>query len=466
MFAMPIRTAQTAAAAVMLAVLPGSASGRLGYTLVGAPDHGSQPMDAGSPGFDQQGLAYVRAGTRLLVLRNGRLIASRDFEAAARIAVNRDIPVVAGKWDGKWDSSFMNDTSIVFDDSGRAYTLLIPRYSNLNAPVLLWSDDGARSWRGLWIPGRNAALERPDGFNDHSGPPTVISFENYGGATGTRLWLNSLKVQNGTIVRDGGPVLVSDHSALAGNHSGAANSTFTTPDKVFITYNTTDRSAPGTLIAIRQFDRASRRLEGEEVLLGRSSTLARADVHDIPAITMGPDGRLIVIIGAHQAPFKWVQATVAHSAIGGWGPATPIVGPGGPNANRFTYVSLATARDGTINLIARLTSAEASYPLVQLRKPWRKPWQVWGNGDIYRILADPDRAHYAAWRQRLTVDRRGRLYINFRYYPNMLTDQEAALAGLADTPKHSCQGRWCWYQGASDIAPATLVSADTGLTWH
>lgn len=436
------------------------------YRLVAGSGHASSPLDSGSPGFAADGTAYLRDEKQLLVLRGGVQVAALDFEKLAAIAVNRDIPDVGGKWDRSWDRGFMNDKAVVSDASGRLYTLLIPRYSNLHNAALLWSDNGGKDWHALKLPGRNAAIERPDAFNDHDGPPTVLSFENYGGVVGKRLWLSLFKDTGGTIQPAGPPLLLSNNSVLAGNHSGAANSTFTTRSRVFVAFNTDDCSRSGTRIVVRQIDRAKHAIEGDEVELGRSQTQACADVHDIPAITMGPDRRLIVVIGAHHALLQWVRAQAPDSAIGGWSAATPIGTDGLAKGDVFTYISLTMSRDGTLNLISRLTDASARYPLVQLRKPWNEPWQRWPGGTIVRPIAMPDRSHYSAWRQRMTMDGLGNLYLNFRYYPNMLTKSEAAQEGLVGTETRDCVQGLCWYVAMRERGAVTLVSTDGGLTWH
>lgn len=449
-----------------LLFLPSAVARPSEYRLVAGSGHTSSPLDGGSPGFGTDGTAYVRDEKQLLVLRGGVQVAALDFEELAAIAVNRDIPDVDGNWDRSWDQGFMNDKAVVSDDSGRLYTLLIPRYSNLHNAALLWSDNGGKDWHALKLPGRNAAIERPDAFNDHSGPPTVLSFENYGGVVGKRLWLNLFKAADGVVTADGPPILISNNSVLAGNHSGAANSTFTRRGKVFVAFNTDDCSSTGTRIVVRQVDRVKHAIEGDEVVLGRSLTQACGDVHDIPAITMGPDRRLIVVIGAHHALLQWVQAAAPDSALGGWSSATPIGTNGLAKGDVFTYVSLAMSRDGTLNLISRLTDASARYPLVQLRKPWNEPWQRWPSGSIVRPIAVPDRSHYSAWRQRMTVDSLGNLYLNFRYYPNMLSNDEAAREGLAGTETKDCANGLCWYVTVRERDAVTLVSTDGGLTWR
>ncbi|EJL32332.1 hypothetical protein PMI02_01517 [Novosphingobium sp. AP12] len=436
----------------------------MSYTLEAAERHRATLLDAGSPGFDNSGSAYVRSGGVLTIVRPRRAVRTLDLDEIARAAIERDV-LKGERWDGLWDKGTMVDTSVVGDAEGRVYTLIIPRYSKLRSAVLLWSADRGRTWHAVALAGRNATMERPDSYNDHGAPPTILSFERYGGRTERRLWLERLTVSEDRIVPAGPPLLLSDRSLLVGNHSGAANSTFTTRDRIIAVYDVDDGLGQGTLSVAREVDRTTGRL-GPERQVGRSTTAQAPDMHDIPAITAGPDGHLVVMIGAHHAWFLMFRSRQPGTTAGGWIPEGPV-GKEGSATGTYSYISLATSRDGTMNVVARGEDGRARYSLVQLRKPWGKPWTRWPNGSIRRVLAEPNRAHYAAWRQRMTMDLAGQLYLNFRYYPNMLTDAEARTLGVAGGPRKDCdKGGLCWYADAPELTPRTLVSSDNGVSWR
>lgn len=450
--------------------LAGAGTGKttdFGYTVVAAPDHVSSTLDLGSPGFDNSNTAYFRAGSVLYVVKPGKGVEKLDFGAAVSTAINRDILKNKQRWDGAWDQSDMVDDAIVFDDQDRAYTLIIPRNSKtLKNAALLWSTDHCRTWHAVPLASRNATIEKRDGFNDHDGPPTVLSYEAYSTYPGSRLWINLMVWRNGILVPEA-QTLLSDHSALVSNHSGGGNSTFTTPKKVFVVYDTTDSSAPGTQSVILEYDRSSHRIVGSEKNLGRSGTPTKGpDPHDIPAITADPSGRLMVVIGAHHAQFRMLTAREPWSIAQWEGPVSLGEPAQGHRYGSYSYVSLNTSRDGTINIIARSEGTGGYFQLVQLRRPAGKSWEIW-DGLRHRVLVTPHRVSYAAWRQQVTMDRQGRLYLNFRYYPNMFTSQEAKAAGLAGGKVSYCPGNGrCFYDKAPDRAPLTLVSNDEGQTWR
>jgi hypothetical protein len=440
------------------------------YALLAVKDHASSVMDQGSPGFDSVNTAYIRSGGTIFVAKDGRQISQIDLNAAAHTAIDRDIFKKPGAWDGQWDRSFLVDTAIVFDDQDRAYTIIVPRASNLQHAVLLWSGDHGKSWSALPLAGRDATLEKPDAFNDHARPPTVLSNEYYGARGGGRLWLETFAVRGNAVGHDGFQLL-SNRNLLSENHSGAGNSSFTTKTKIFVVYATTDKSGykwgRGTLSVARQYDRASHKLEGEEVPIGRSTTLKGPDPHDIPAITGDAAGQLTVVIGAHHAMLQTVQSREPGSVLSGFTDPQPIGNPNRPQDSSFSYESLDMSRDGTLNMISRAEGDSTLYQLVQFRRPAGSDWTVWPNRYHYRVIARPNRPSYVAWRQRVTVDRNGVLYLHLRYYLNSLTADEAKSIGVAGTPTQSCDARGrCWYVNSPDLQPDTLVSRDDGLTWH
>lgn len=411
-----------------------------------------------------KGVRCGRKGDRLFVLGPKRSLLEFDMRALARKAIERD---VIHPWDGSWDVSLMVDTGIVFDRAGRAYTLIIPRYSNLRHAVLLWSTDGCRNWQARALTGVNATMEKPDGFNDKSGAPTILSYQNYGSTTGTRLWLDLLGEDMQPI--EGSPFVVADNSLLSANHSGGGNSTFKTLSSVFVVYPTTDKSAKGTLSMARRFDLKTKKWDGTAVPIERSTTKIGPDLHDLPAITMGKDRRAIVVIGAHHALFRILTARKPENIAAGWSPPIIIGDPAqGPPYREYSYVSLNLSLRGTLNIVARAEGRWGYYDLVQFRKSADGQWTDWPGARPHRIIASPRRTGYIAWRQRISMAPDGRLTLSFAYFPNRLTSSEATALGLSTSDGVDCRPMdvRCWYPNSPTLAPRTIVSTDDGLTWH
>lgn len=466
------RMALLASGVIIAAGAVSASAGRQGdapFSIVAAPDHVGGPLDRGSPGFDKVGNAYLRDGTNFVVIKKGAKPRITNLTLAASAAINRDVFGGKDSWDRRWDTGRMIDTAVVVDDSNRVYTVLTPKLSNLKVAVLLMSGDGGVSWKAVSLQARAATMERYDSFNDHSGPPTILSFENFGPYTGPNLWLETFKVYNNALKRREPAALVSNNSFVVPNHSGGGNSTFTLKDKIFVVYDTLDKSAPGTEALGRTFDRATGKWVGDAVFLGRSATAASPDNHDLPAITMDSSGVLTVVLGAHHAHFKVLQSLRPRSMSSGWsGPVT--IGESDRGADdrseaSFSYTSLNTALDGTVNIVAR-AEGTSFYNLVQFRKPPSQSWTQSAAAVVPKLISTSGRHGYAAWRQQVTADRTGRLYLNFAYYANNLSLAEASAAGVMGSPKKDCVNTRCWYINAPSAKPVTLVSVDSGLTWR
>ncbi|QIG79520.1 BNR-4 repeat-containing protein [Stakelama tenebrarum] len=437
----------------------------LRYSVPVAPDHELSIWDKGIPGFASDGSGCVRSGADIYSFDSQRQYRALDFDRAARVAINRD--VMKGRWDGFWDQGMMVDTSVVFDRSGTAYTLVVPRDSNMERAALLWSSDHCRSWQAAALTGRAAMMEKPGPFSPREGPPTIVSFENYGAHTGPRLWLDLFERSDDGIARStSGALLAADDNALGSNHSGGGNATFTSGGKIALVYASNDTSAEGTLGMARQFDLATMEWSGPAQAIARSSSKQPADPHATPSIAPTPSGTFIVAIGGHQSPILLFRSRRPHDVTTGWISEGAVGAPdSGPQFHEYTYPSLDIARDGTINIIAR-AEAGGRFKLVQFRRRPGGDWRRWDRkGSPHRVLVMPDRGGYGAWRHRTSMGPDGELFLNFSYYANNLTESEARQLGIFDGQRTSCREGRCWYIDAPTQPSRTLHSDDDGLHW-
>ena len=413
------------------------------------------------------GLRCGRLGNDLRIRLPDRSEQRLSMADLARTAIERD--VLRGKWDGKWDSSLLVDTGIVFDTRGRAYTLIVPRYSNLRTAALLWSVDGCRTWRAAALAGINATIEKADGFNDRSGPPSILSYDRYGAKSNNRLWLEVFRATGADLApARGSPFTVAEDSLLVSNHSGGGNASFSTPRAIFVVYPTTDRSAPGTQAMARQFDRRTLAWRGPARAVGRSTTKVAPDAHDLPSITMGPDRRPVVVVAAHHATFRLFVSRRPGSVIDGWSPPETLGAPSrGREYGEYSYPSLNMSRRGVINIVARSEGRGGNYDLVQLRRTPDGSWTGWPGDAPHRLLVAPGRLQYVAWRQHVTQAPDGTLYLSFAFYPNQLTPAEATRFGLGPSSGTNClPDTRCWFNDAPTLPGRTLVSRDDGATWN
>lgn len=435
----------------------------------GLLDPGTLPVptgfDLGAPAWSDKNTAFVRDGNIIWQFRDGASSAL-DFARAAKDAIDRDIFGGAVSWDLKFDSGAFADNQLVFDAAGVAYTLIIPRNSNLSRAALLYSVDRLKSWRAVPLVARNAMLEKRDSFNDRSGPPAVVSFENYGAFHGKRIWLQVFAFHEKLLTSLGPPLLADNSSILEAGHSGAGNVVISTKKSVFLVYPVDDGGKSGTASYIRQFNKESLNWDGPAIFLARSNTKVGRDPHDAPAITIDSFGVLHVVIGAHQEMFQYTESHVAYSIFGGWTAPVNIGEPRrGALYGRYTYPSLNISKDQTINIIARSEGNGYRFELVQMRKPWGMPFETW-QGLAHKVIASPERSYYGVWRHKVTVDDDGNIYLHFSYWPNQLTHKESDVLHLNEADISNCRLDRCWYNNVPYLQTMTLISRDTGNTWR
>jgi hypothetical protein len=250
----------------------------------------------------------------------------------------------------------------------------------------------------------------------------------------------------------GEPVMVSDNCLGACQHSGGPGSVATREGKTHVVWGeVAPDDAPGVPTYIATFDRATRTL-GEKVLLGYGPPVN--DVHNVPAITLDSKGYIHVMTGAHGANFTYRRSLVPNDAYSGWTEPVNVLDAGYVDENsdadgtgRQTYISLVCGPDDTLYTAYR---------------QWRQGVDPYHDGNIYAALSfqskPPDGPWgpaqprvippvdgYSIYYHKLTIDRRGNLYLSYSYYTSDLTYQN-------EYPEqyHNC---------------AVQVSRDKGATW-
>ncbi len=160
---------------------------------------------------------------------------------------------------------------------------------------------------------------------------------------------------------------------------------------------------------VATYDRASRTLS-TPALIGYGPPAN--DVHNTPCITMDSRGYLHVLIGTHGRTFKYARSLEPNTAAAGWTEAEDV-GPG----LRQTYVGLVCGPDDTLHCVFRLWRDDGVYfpaghyaTLAYMRKP---PGESWSDARLLVIAAFAD---YSIFYHRLTIDRRGRLFLSYDYW--------------------------------------------------
>ena len=140
------------------------------------------------------------------------------------------------------------------------------------------------------------------------------------------------------------------------------------------------------------------------------------DTHNIPGITIDSHGYLHVLTGTHGRPFQYARSLRPMSIHDGWTEAESLLDKNRPHSTQ-TYLGLVTDQENTLHTIFRFWQhnvepfpdthyATLAYMSKKQGEPWSEP----------RILVQAPLSHYSNFRHRLTIDRKGRLFISYDYW--------------------------------------------------
>jgi hypothetical protein len=384
--------------------------------------------------FDPENRPFVRTSTGVAARRDGRWTAI-DFSTA----VTSPDGSLRGRPIG------ISSTKIAFDRQGDVYVLA----RSGRKDVLLHSTDGGSTFAAYPIAGRESLprvldIEQFSGHNLPDGPPPIVRFTRTA-ADPQRIWrrihdLELLLPKKG----DAGlafekPILVSKQCIGLSAHSGIPSSVVSRGGKVHVVWaEATDPEAevPGVPTYVATFDSNTRTL-GKPALVGYGPP--PNDVHNTPSITMDSQGYLHVLTGTHGRPFPYARSLAPNDAQAGWTEPEPI-GEG----LRQTYIGLVCGPDDTLHAVFRLWRFGAEpFPsshhgtLAYQRKRPGKPWEA------PRVLIVPPFSEYSVYYHRLTIDRRGRLFLSYDYWSTY----------------------WFYRNDHPGRRRALLASPDGGRTW-
>ncbi|MHC4702423.1 MAG: BNR-4 repeat-containing protein [Planctomycetota bacterium] len=377
--------------------------------------------------FDMENRPFLTAGDGLCRLRGGVWTKTTK---ARRADAGRTIPIRP------------LGTKIAFDRDNDVY--LLGRDSG--STVLLRSGDRGATFTAWPVPGSGSFdIEQFSGHNTPGGPPPLARFRQT--ARDPKLiWrrINDLDLilpagkPDGSIVM-GEPVAVSKKCIGLSAHSGIPSAIVSRGDKVHITWGeATDpqANAPGVPTYVVTYDRSTGRL-GAPALVGYGPPAN--DIHNSPCITIDGKGYLHVLIGTHGRTFKYVRSLVPNSANGGWTQAEDV-GAG----LRQTYVGMVCDHNDTLHLVFRLWLNDNRYfpagYYANLAYMSKHPGERWSDA---RPLVVAPFSEYSIFYHRLTIDRKGALFLSYDYWSTF----------------------WFYRTDHRGSRRALLMSPDGGNTW-
>jgi hypothetical protein len=342
--------------------------------------------------FDPQNRPFIITGDGLTTLRDGRWTACKPKDVGGALC-----------------------SKLAFDRDNNLYALATVG----GRASLLHSADGGKTFDACAIPGRAGAFDMEEftGHNLPDGPPPILRYTRT--AKDPKLFWRALhdlelfllKKVDGRIVV-GEPILVSKQCIGLASHSGIPSSVVSRGSKVHVIWG--EATDPKVKVAgvpafVATYDRATGRL-GKPALIGYGAP--PNDIHNTPSITMDGRGFLHALAGTHGRPFPYAQSLKPDAGGGGWTEAAPM----GENLNQ-TYIGMVCGPDDALHATFRLwrTGVEpfpASHyaTLAYQRKRPGQPWEP------PRILIVPPFSEYSVFYHRLTMDRKGRLFLSYDYW--------------------------------------------------
>jgi hypothetical protein len=355
--------------------------------------------------------------------------------------------------------TFQAEERGVFDASGDAYTIVDTNVGDL----LLHSREGMTSWDAYPLP-TDDVLYRIE-MTAAERPPVIFVFkslphpDNPACLNGSVSIIAPGKNADGTLNSLSAIPLVSNDATDGPSHSGVADVTVTRNKRTHVVYTgTTPRgNQEGTPQYVVTYDHNNQTIT-TPVLLGTTlgtpgSTNCGIDGHNGAAIVADSQGLLHVVLGAHQHPFKYTHSKQPNDSTA-W--ENPVAFGGNE-----TYVGLVIDQADTLHLVSRRINEDARLSLHYMRK--KRDESEWVDmGD----LVVPKPTHYSIWYHKLTMDRRGVLFLAYFYYSHHLTPKECA-AYKRKWPDEdvTCGEGTEGEAGITAHDPVMLISGDGGDTW-
>ena len=374
------------------------------------------------------------------------------------------------------DTVSFGDDHVGFDSDGDMYVIgrtRLRHFHKIYRHGLLHSQDKGKTWRWYDTHVPVSRLERPEAHNQITGPPPMV--EGFGRELNLVV---SYKKPDGTLtppkrILVAGvepPVVGKGRHWLTPAHSGCGNVTATFEGKTHVVWQsiqplTAEQTAEAAEFTatygdeglcpcyIATYDHKTGELS-ESTYLG----LTRRDNHNGPVISVDSKGYLHVIIGAHHANFFYRRSLSPNSSTEGWTEAE-VLGVIRPKkgGGAYSYTAFLCDQEDNLHLVSRWAGSGYYFRLVYQRKKAGQEWEP------HKTLVTPFRSGYCAWQQKINIDRLGRLFLNYAYFP---------AADLTKAQKEAYAKKWpedVTTTGTLSIRPhghTMLISEDSGDTWR
>jgi hypothetical protein len=388
------------------------------------------------PTFDAANNAYIRSRTADQdATRDAWVVRGGAFRRASLIAaITRAYPhfkgtVNAGGWGGE---------AIEADSLGRLYTLVEIRIGDDSLRnLLLYSTDAGGSWRVVKLPftppnkspdGRNdgtCASEHLTGWDMRPDPPLIAMWQPVAQWPGYRacrmaLYVVQPRFEDGRLVLPE-PVKVTDNGLGMIQAAGGASFAATVGATTYITWaEVAAPDAGASPVFVAAYDQATG-------TLGAPQEVARArpvnDDHCTPGIVSDSHGGLHVVTGSHNTSFMYTY-TAAPADPASWAKPVSMLSDGYRTAGksprgRQTYVSLVCTPQDRLVVVFRqwrrgVDAVFRGQAYEALCVQWLDPGGTWT--EPLRLAYCSRNRGYAQYYQKMSIDRRGRLFLSLSYF--------------------------------------------------
>jgi hypothetical protein len=349
--------------------------------------------------FDLENVPFVHTPSGISTLREGNWINTPLLSAQGN-------PVGA------------RSTKIAFDAQNNVYAI----GSDRGEALLMHSSDSGNSFSAVSAEGSGSNrcsfdIEQFSGQNTPEYPPPVVRYAQTL-ADKDLIWrrLNDMELFLPEFTDKGlewgDPILISDKCIGISMHSGIPSTVVSRGSKVHLVWaEATDPGVevPGVPTFVATYDRKTASL-GDPVMIGYGPPAN--DIHNTPCMTIDSKGHLHVLVGTHGRPFPYARSIVPDDVYSGWTNVEEMW----PNA-RQTYIGLVCDPNDTLHATFRLWFEGTDYfPAGNYGTLSHQSKSSAGQWTEPKVLVVPPYSEYSVYYHRLTIDRKGRLFLCYDYY--------------------------------------------------
>ena len=372
------------------------------------------------PAYPTESEIYFDLKNRPFV-REGRRLEMRDADGWK----TTDLSKAVTSWTpprSKWapNSPHRAPTGkVAFDRDNDVYLLST---SGADA-ALLHSRDGGKTFAGYVLPNADRKrsgfdIEQFSGHNTPAGPPPFVRVTQLE-RDPKRIWRRLCRLELFVPTKDtagkitiGEPILLSEKCLGISAHSGIPSSIVSRDGKVHVVWaEATDPKVkvPGTPACVATYDTKTKTLSKPVTV---AYGVPANDCHNTPSITIDSKGTLHVLGGTHGRPFPYTHSLKPADSTAGW--SEPVLGG---KEYRQTYIGFVCLPDDSLYAVFRLWGHnEEPFPLSHFAQlAWQHKPADGGWQPPHKLLVAAF-SEYSVYYHRLTIDRRGRLFLSYRYW--------------------------------------------------